>query len=107
MLNQFNILSLTDKQILEEIGASIKAKRINMQLTQKEVALKAGISVYTISRAENGETVSLETFVAILRALFKLNDLYNFFLRPEPIAPDLIFKLQNNNPQRVKKSKKH
>jgi transcriptional regulator with XRE-family HTH domain len=106
MLSQFNILSLTDKQILEEIGASIKTKRINMRLTQKEVAVKAGISVYTISRAESGETISLETFVAILRVLSRLHDLYHFFLRPEPIAPDIIFKLQNSNPKRVKKSKK-
>lgn len=66
------------------MGISLKAARINKKLTQKEAALKLGISEYTLGNYENGKSYP---DVPILKRIESLYDVsYN----------DLIFLPQNN-----------
>lgn len=67
-----------------------------MGFTQKEVAEKSGISVFTISTFENGSSagITLATFIKLLRAIDSLEDIEK--LIPElPISPRLLFKKMN------------
>lgn len=56
--------------ILENLGKNIRAIREKKRMSQEELALKAGISVYYVSRIERGKAnVSLETVYKIAKAL--------------------------------------
>lgn len=61
--------------ILKELGVRIKQNRIDKQLTQQDFAQKAGISIRTLSAAENGEDIRLSSLIRILRTLDCLENL--------------------------------
>ena len=105
MVDSFNIYRLNNKQILTELGESLKRKRINSHLTQKDLAEKTGVSLYTVTGMEKGRNVSLDTFISVLRQLGHLELLHHLFLKPEPIAPDVLLKLEKKKKRRVRKSK--
>ncbi len=105
MINNNNIYRLNNIQILSALGKSLQRKRINSYLTQKELAERAGVSEFTINGLENGRNVSLGTFISVLRQIDQLGLFYKAFLQPEPIAPDVLLKLEKKKKTRVRKSK--
>lgn len=56
-------------KIEEALCERITEIRLSRNINQTNLAKEAGISRRTISRMENGEGVSLETFIRVLRAL--------------------------------------
>ena len=62
-------------EVLSELGTRIKATRIAMDVTQKEMARLTNISQRTISNLENGKDVSFSTVIDVLRALGQLQNL--------------------------------
>ncbi len=66
--------SSTD-EVLTEIGSRIKAARIAMPATQKEMAELTNLSQRTISNLETGKDVSFSTVIEVLRALGQLHSL--------------------------------
>ena len=94
VINEQDIYGLTNKQLLKSVGLRMKEKRINnAHLTQKELAEHAGVSPMTVTGMEAGRNISLETFIAILRALDELPVLYKLFIAPEPLRPSVQHKL--------------
>ncbi len=65
---QITFLS-SNEQILSELGDRIRAARIDMPLTQDELAARAGVSISTVAKIERGEDVRFSSMLAILRAL--------------------------------------
>ena len=55
--------------ILKEIGTRIKDTRISIFMTQKELAMKSGVSEKTIERIENGDNIKIENLLNVLRVL--------------------------------------
>lgn len=55
------------KQSIQEIGRQLEQLRLSKNLSQLAVASEAGVSRRTITRMEAGETVSLDTFVRVLK----------------------------------------
>jgi transcriptional regulator with XRE-family HTH domain len=51
------------------IGKQLKRKRQDMGMRQSDVAARAGISTPALSRLENGDGSSLETFVKVIGVL--------------------------------------
>ena len=76
-----DIASWTDEAILGEIGARLQTERLNRNLTAQEIADRAGVSLATIYKVEQGGNHSVRTLVRILRAL----DLVS---RIEALLPD-------------------
>lgn len=77
-------------EVLSELGSRIKAARIAMDVTQKEMAGLTNLSQRTISNLETGKDVSFSTVINVLRALGQLQNL-DFFIpeqgpRPSEIA---------------------
>ena len=62
-------------EVLSELGSRIKAARIAMPATQKEMAELTNLSLRTISNLENGKDVSFSTVIDVLRALGQLQSL--------------------------------
>ncbi len=68
-LSYKNWNSMSDKALTLHIGRFIKHQRTEQQKTQTELATAAGISRSTLSLLERGETVTLATFIQVLRVL--------------------------------------
>ena len=78
---QFNEL-WTEDAVLEELGQRIARYRLNQNLTQQELADKAGTGLNTIYRLEQGQSIQLSNLIRIIRALGLI---HNFdALVPEP-----------------------
>lgn len=55
--------------IIQELGKRIQAFRINMNLTQDDVARLSGVALSTIIRIEKGESSKFDNILNILRVL--------------------------------------
>ncbi len=60
---------LTDDVILAEIGGRIARRRLELQLTQADVAEQAGIGKRTLERVEAGASAQLSNIIRIFRVL--------------------------------------
>jgi putative transcriptional regulator len=99
--SNINWEAYTDGAILEILGNRIKQIRLNKNITQQQLANTAGVDRTTIYELENnGRSVSLKTFVQIMRALDKLNDLTPFLAEPE-FSPSQIVKMKGKKRQRA------
>jgi transcriptional regulator with XRE-family HTH domain len=69
----------TNDIIIKEIGRRLKARRIALDMTQKELAIESGLSQRTISGLENGENISFDNLLSILRVLRLLQEINLLF----------------------------
>lgn len=103
MNNILDIAYLSDKAILQKIGAFIQQMRIKENITQSELAQKAAISRTTLSMLERGENISLVNLVKILRILDLLYVL-NSFDGQEELSPIELAKGERQKRQRASKA---
>ena len=84
------------------LGIRFKDYRLRAYMTQKEVAERAGLSVLTIHRFENGMVgnISLSTFLLLLKAVGSINDLEE--LMPEQPESPYLYNENNRKAQRVR-----
>ncbi|MCR4773561.1 MAG: helix-turn-helix domain-containing protein [Prevotella sp.] len=81
-------------ELVKMLGKRFKDYRLRANMTQKDVAEMAGVSILSVQRFENGmvNNISLSTFLLLLKAIGSINDLDE--LMPEqPVSPYLY----NNN----------
>lgn len=81
--------------IIKEIGKRLKNRRIALNMTQKELATESGVSPRTISGFENGDNISLDNLLSILRVLRLIQEIDSLF--PEKkVNPFDVLKLGNS-----------
>ena len=82
--------------IIRELGKKYSDYRKRMRYTQKEVAVKSGLSVFTISSFENGSStgITLTSFIKLLRAIDSLDEIEKL-LPKLPESPRTLFKKQS------------
>jgi transcriptional regulator with XRE-family HTH domain len=86
------IYEQSGSELIRELGLRYKQYRKRMGLTQKEVAVQSGLSVFTISSFENGSQVglTLASFIRLLRAIEELDEVEK--LLPElPESPRAVY----------------
>mgnify|MGYP003612836576 FL=1 len=86
-------------ELVKILGKRFKDYRLRANMTQKDVAEMAGLSVLSVQRFENGmvNNISLSTFLLLLKAIGSINDLDE--LMPEqPESPYLY-----NNSRKVQR----
>jgi transcriptional regulator with XRE-family HTH domain len=69
-----------------------------MGFTQRDIAAKSGLSLFTISSFENGSLtgITIASFIKLLRAIDRLEEIEK--LLPElPESPRVLFKKQQKN----------
>lgn len=98
MLNEMSPAALA-----AQLGQRLKQTRLNANLTQDEVARRAGLSRRAVLGAESGK-VQLETFIGILEALHCTGQLNNFLPEP-PLSPIQLAKLHGKSRQRASSAK--
>ena len=101
-----NWVSMTDEGIINHIGTFVKNKRVEKNITQAILAKKAGINRYTISKFENGDSITLQVLIQILRALDLLYIL-NGLDSTEQISPLEAVKLTKKKRQRATGTKEN
>jgi len=75
----------TDQQVLRALGERLRGHRLRRDITQEQLAERAGLSVSTIKGLEAGRG-RLDSLVAVLRELQQLDGLDAFL--PDPgISP--------------------
>ena len=89
------------KQIETALCSRLEKIRLSRNITQPQLATKAGVSTRTIRRMENGEGISLNTFIRILTAMGLQNDLQEIL--PDPaIQPINLIKNKNDDRKRAR-----
>lgn len=95
---------LTDDTALAELGSRLAQMRLDLDLTQQQLADEAGISRHTLLRLEDGHSVTLSALLRALRALELLDGLES--LVPEPL-PSPLAQLEHQRGQRQRASGSH
>lgn len=84
----FNLLA--DGVVLAEIGRRVAQRRLSLEMTQAEVALRAGIAKRTLERLESGHSVQLSSLVRVLRVLNAFTGLDRMLPEDAPEATQLL-----------------
>lgn len=92
-------------ELVQMLGLRFKDYRMRANMTQKEVAEMAGLSVLTIHRFENGtvKNISLGTFLLLLKSVGCINNLDE--LMPEQPESPYLYKDNHQKAQRVRHKK--
>ncbi len=98
-----DVYALADNMIISKIGEIIKRQRLDRNVSQKELAVSAGVAISSVAALERGESVSLKTLIPLLRALNSL-DMLSVFLREPEISPIAYAKQLQNRKTRKRAS---
>jgi predicted transcriptional regulator len=90
MTNMFNFISITDDAVLEEIGRRLWRRRLDMELTQANLADQAGVSKRTVERMEAGAAAQTLSLIRVLRVLDLLQGLDQLIPETGPRPMDLL-----------------
>jgi transcriptional regulator with XRE-family HTH domain len=98
------MLSLkTDGEWLESLAEKCRTLRLLQNMSQQEVSDRAGIALRTYRRFEQEGQISLERFVAVMRALNRLPELEGL-LKPPPVMD--LRELDQKEPDRKRAGRK-
>lgn len=99
-----NIHKMSDDAIIKTIGKFIRHHRLEQNLSQKDLANKAGINRTTLSDLELGRRCQLLTLIQVLRTLNKLHVFESFEVK-EQIRPLVLAELEMKKRQKAKSKK--
>jgi transcriptional regulator with XRE-family HTH domain len=91
---------MSDRALLVEIGGRVQRTRLNRNVTQPELAQRAGVSRRALQNLEAGASTTLSTFIRVLRALGVL-DQVDAFLPVPGYSPVQLAKLKGKERQRA------
>lgn len=95
-----SLATASDPAILRELTRRIRRRRLNLNLTQQQVADRSGLHIQTVKNFESGNNASLLTLIQILRVFGDLEALDQFL--PDPgISPIQLLKLKGKQRQRA------
>lgn len=92
-------------EIIQFLGTQFREYRLRLNMTQKEVSNRSGISILTINKFENGTIgkMSFATFIALIKALGYANNLEHLL----PTIPESPYLYNNTKKiQRVRHKRK-
>ncbi|MBQ7631135.1 MAG: helix-turn-helix transcriptional regulator [Paludibacteraceae bacterium] len=92
---------MTNEALLRYIGQQMRQMRINAMMSQQQLADRSGVSRATVVQIENGKGIKMESMIALLRAMNKL-ELLNNFETQAVISPLLIAKQEGKTPKRIR-----
>ena len=90
---------LSDKAISKELGNRLKARRLEMNVTQEKLAHETTLSLNVIKSLEKGKG-KLSTLIAFLRELKALDQL-NHFIPEVGISPLQLARMRGKERQRA------
>ena len=79
-----------DDAVLQAIGKRLARRRLELKLTQAQLAEQAGVAKRTVERIEAGESTQTLTLIRVFRLLGLLENLAALIPEPEPRPLDLL-----------------
>ena len=90
-------------EIVQLLCERLRKERLSRQMTQADVAARAGIGVNTVSNLEAGRNVGFETVIRVATVLGRLQEMQALF-KPRLDSLDDMLRYENSaSRQRVKK----
>lgn len=96
---------MSDNAVLTEIGNRLSRRRVELALTQADLARKAGVAKRTVERVEAGESTQAANLIRILRIL-NLLEAINAAIPESGPRPMELLKLKGKARQRVSAKKR-
>ena len=91
------------KEVVGLLCERLRKERLYLEMTQADVAARAGIGVNTVSNLEAGRNVSFENLVRVAMVLGRLQELEELF-KPNLNSVDDILRYESNTArQRIKR----
>lgn len=84
----------------------LRTERLTLQMTQAELAGRAGIGVNTLSNLEAGRNVSFESLVRVAMVLGRLGELEALFMPKLESLDDILRYEKSASRQRIKRKSK-
>ena len=95
----------SDPDLQRELGARLRAHRIQQELTVEALAAQAGVTPLTILKAERGANITLRTLLRLLRALGMVDQITALVPEPAPSPMALLEEKPAPPRQRVRKKR--
>ncbi len=95
-----NFDAMSDRAAMEEIGRRLQIQRLNLNVTQTDLAAKVGISRRALQNLESGHSGALAVLIRVLRAIGKLDSL-DTFLPESGLSPLQLARLKGRERQRA------
>ncbi len=105
--SNINWKGLKNDAVVQQLGKELKRMRLEHDLSQAEVAKRAGLDRTTVVKLEAGRAATLLTVVQVLRAIDRLDMLDPFHSEPQP-TPYMVVEQQEKylRKQRKRASRK-
>lgn len=104
MNNILSIIENNPNSVSLQIASRVKARRLDMNLTQEGLALRAGIKVPTYRRFERTGEISLKGLLQVAFALNALQDFDSLFVQQQYQSLDDLLSNQQVNRKRGRKN---
>ena len=95
-----NFRSMSDRAVLEELGERIHRCRLDNDISQEDVARRAGVGRNVVQNIESGKIYTIMGFIRILRVLGLIEELDRLFPDVGPNPLDLV-RLKGHQRQRA------
>ena len=105
LLRTMKLSELSNDLIQQELGQRLQHERLNQNVSQSQLASRAGIARRTLVAAEAGEGMGLSTFIAIMRELGLIDRLDQMVPEPTP-SPIHLSQLQGKPRRRASRPRK-
>ena len=90
-------------ELVKLLCERLRTERLTQQMTQAELAGRAGIGVNTLSNLEAGRNVSFESLVRAAMVLGRMNELEALFLPRLESVDDILRYEKGASRQRIKR----
>ena len=88
---------MTDEEIIKAMAMAYEQHRLQLEINEDEVCALGGVTKDAIHRFKNGKNINIKNFIAILRAVGRVDTLSTLFPSADTFSP---------LPQKEKKPKK-
>ena len=95
MITEYGIEGKSNAEIISELGGRFKDYRLFSDMTQREVAEKSVVSIFTISQFEKGEAknIGYGTILSLLRSIGFLSEAEKLL----PKLPEIPVQMRKRN----------
>lgn len=90
-------------EVVKLLCDRLRKERLSQQMTQAEVAARAGIGVNTVSNLESGKNVGFENIVRVAMVLGRLQELQALFMPKVDTLDDILRYENSQKRQRIRK----
>ncbi|WP_426237203.1 helix-turn-helix transcriptional regulator [Pseudomonas sp. TWP3-2] len=90
-------------EIVKRLCQRLRTERLALQMTQGDVAARAGLGINTVSNLEAGRNVSFESVIRVAMVLGRLKEIEELFLPKLDSLDDILRYKDSAKRQRIKR----